>query len=144
MKITKTLLSFFMFASLVNAMEPIKSKYDFNTTYENAKNFLTQKNIPIFVEFDHSKNAKEVGLELNSTKVIVFGNPKVGTFLMQENPQISMELPLKISIYEDTKHNTYITYTDIKELAKKYNIKNKQVVTNIDKLLQEIVKISTK
>ena len=42
MKITKTLLSFFMFASLVNAMEPIKSKYDFNTTYENAKNFLTQ------------------------------------------------------------------------------------------------------
>lgn len=143
MKITKALLSCFVFASLVNAMEPIKSKYDFNTTYEKTKNFLTQRNIPIFAEFDHSKNAKEVGLKLNATKVIVFGNPKVGTFLMQENPQISTELPLKISIWE-ARDNTYIAYTDIQELAKKYNIKNQQVIENINKLLQEIVKTSTK
>ncbi|WP_104722017.1 DUF302 domain-containing protein [Helicobacter mesocricetorum] len=144
MKITKVLLSFFILASLVKAMEPIKSKYDFNTTYENTKKLLTQKNIPIFAEFDHSKNAKDVGLELNATKVIVFGNPKVGTFLMQENPKISMELPLRISIWEDTQHNTYIAYTDIKELAKKYAIKNNQIVENIHKLLEEIIKTSAK
>ncbi|MDE5603349.1 MAG: DUF302 domain-containing protein [Helicobacter sp.] len=144
MKITKTLLSFFIFASLTNAMEPIKSKYDFNTTYENTKKFLIQKNMPIFAEFDHGKNAKEVGLELNSTKVIVFGNPKVGTFLMQENPEISLELPLKISIWEDAQNNAYIAYTDIKKLAKEYNIKNNQVVENINKFLQEIVKNSAK
>lgn len=144
MKITKTLLSLFMLASLANAMEPIKSKYDFNTTYENTKKFLMQKDTPIFAEFDHGKNAKDVGLELNATKVIVFGNPKVGTFLMQEKPEIALELPLKISIWEDSKHNTYITTTDIKELAKKYNIKNSKVIDNIDKFLKEIIKSSSK
>ncbi|MDE5592210.1 MAG: DUF302 domain-containing protein [Helicobacter sp.] len=101
-----------------------------------------QNQIPIFAEFDHERNAKDVGLPLNPIRVIVFGNPKVGTLLMQENPKIGIELPLRISIWQDG-NNTYITYTDIKKLAKKYDIKNKQIVDNIDKLLAKIVKTSS-
>lgn len=143
MGIKKIIFSLFAIAQIVNSAEALKSTYNFDTTYKNIKNTIMQKNIPIFAEFDHSKNAKEAGLELNPTKVIVFGNPKVGTLLMQENQQIATHLPLKISVWQDSKNNVYITYTDIKELAKRYKIKNKQVVTNIDNLLKDIVKINS-
>ncbi|WP_305862563.1 DUF302 domain-containing protein [Helicobacter cholecystus] len=136
----KVLFSLFVFAGLGNALEPIKSQYDFIKTYENLKSFLMGKNTPIFAEFDHYANAQDVGMKLNATKVIVFGNPKVGTFLMQENPAISLELPLKVSIYEDNHHNVYVVYTDINDLAKKYKIKNQQVVKNINHFLQEMIK----
>ena len=144
MKITKFLLSFFMIASLANAAESIKSKYDFDTTYSNVQKFLKQNNINVFAEFNHGKNAKDSGVELNATKVIVFGNPKVGTLLMQENPEIAIELPLRISVWEDDNKNVYISHTDIKNLAKKYKIKNNKVVENMDKLLQKIIDSSAK
>lgn len=136
----KTLFFLLIFVGLGHTLEPVKSKYDFATTYKNVKSFLTHTNTPIFAEFDHSKNAKDVDMELNTTKVIVFGNPKVGTFLMQENPTISLELPLKVSIYEDNNHNVYVVYTDINDLTKKYKIKNQQVVKNINHFLQEMIK----
>ncbi|RAX55160.1 hypothetical protein CCY99_00225 [Helicobacter sp. 16-1353] len=143
MKIIKLILSMFIIVNMANAMDIIKSKYDFDTTYKNIKNTIVQKNIPIFAEFDHAKNAEEVGLELNPTSVIVFGNPKVGTFLMQENQSIAIHLPLRISVWKDAKNNVFVTYTDIKDLAKQYNIKNTKVVDNVDNLLKEMVRSST-
>ncbi len=125
MGIKKIIFSLFAIAQIANSAEALKSTYNFDTTYKNIKNTIMQKNIPIFAEFDHSKNAKEAGLELNPTK------------------QIATHLPLKISVWQDSKNNVYITYTDIKELAKRYKIKNKQVVTNIDNLLKDIVKINS-
>lgn len=143
MKILKFILSMFIVANIANATEAVKSKYDFETTMKNIKNIMTEKKIPVFAEFDHAKNAKDVELELNPTSVIVFGNPKVGTFLMQENQKIAIELPLRISVWKDAKNNVFVNSTDIKSLAKQYNIKNTKVVDNINNLLAEIIKSST-
>lgn len=143
MKILKFILSMFIVANIANATEAVKSKYDFETTMKNIKNIMTEKKIPVFAEFDHAKNAKDVELELNPTSVIVFGNPKVGTFLMQENQKIAIELPLRISVWKDAKSNVFVNSTDIKSLAKQYNIKNTKVVDNINNLLAEIIKSST-
>ena len=144
MNIVRFIAFLMMIASISNALEMTKSQYDFETTISNAYVFLTQKDIPIFAEFNHAKNAKDAGLPLNRTKVIVFGNPKVGTLLMQENQQIGIELPLKIIVWEDSGHNVFVASTDINELAKRYGITNRAIVDNIAQLLANIIHYSTK
>ncbi|MFP3400678.1 DUF302 domain-containing protein [Acidianus sp.] len=54
----------------------------------------------IFAEIDNSKNAEKVGLSLPKDKVIIFGNPRAGTLLMQEKIEVSIDLPLRIAIWE--------------------------------------------
>lgn len=134
---------FLLFSSGAYAMEPVKSQYDFSTTLTKVKDSILKRNIPIFAEFDFTSAAKNAKLELAPTKTIVFGNPKVGTFLMQENPNIALELPLKILVYQDASYNVFIKTTDIKQLAKEYRIKNTKVVETISNLLAEIVKESS-
>ncbi|RDU72308.1 DUF302 domain-containing protein [Helicobacter aurati] len=135
---------FYMAVNMGNTAQIVKSRYDFDTTINNVYTFLTQRNIPIFTEFNHSKNAQEAELQLYPTKVIVFGNPKVGTLLMQENQQIGIELPLKIIVWEDSKRNVFVTSTDIKNLARQYRLTNNNVVENIAQLLTEILNHSAK
>lgn len=122
----------------------VQSKQNFETTYENIEKFLKEKNIAIFAEFKHSDWAKDVGEPLNPTKVIVFGNPKVGTALMRENQKIAIELPLKIAIWQDKSGKVFVSATDIRGIAKKYGIKNQKVIDNIAKLLEQILQNATK
>lgn len=123
----------------MNAGE-IKSKYDFETTLGNVKSEIEKLNIEIFAEYDHAANATKVGDKLNPTSVIVFGNPKAGTPLMQENQQIAIELPLRMSVYQNDKNEVFVRFVDLGEIAKKYKIKNTQAITKMSGLLESIAK----
>ena len=112
------------------ALSVTKSKFGFDTTVQKLKDVLKAKDLPIFAEFDHQKNAREVGLSMQQTKVIVFGNPKVGTQLMLQEPLISLDLPLKISIIENKD-------TDV--LIKKYHLKDTTIVAKMQALMENIV-----
>lgn len=59
------------------------------------------KGMTVFSVIDHKAGAARVGLELVDTQVIIFGNPNIGTKLMQANPQIALDLPMKILVYHD-------------------------------------------
>lgn len=115
-----------------------KSKYGFDTTIKKLKDVLKAKDLPIFAEFDHQKNAKEAGLSMPPTTVIVFGNPKVGTQLMLQEPLISLDLPLKISIIENKDKTVSIVFTNTVFLAKKYNLKDNAILTKMQALLENI------
>ena len=67
------------------------SKFSVDETMGRIEQILQKMDIPVFAKFDHQKNAKEVGLDLRPNQVIVFGSPKVGTKLMQENTAISIK-----------------------------------------------------
>lgn len=128
-------------AAGANAMESIKSKNDFYTTLNKLEVFLKEKDINIFTNFNHSQEAKNVGMELNLTNVTVFGNPKVGTLLMQENQEIAIELPLKILVWENDKGEVFVGYQNMIELGKKYNIKkNAKVLSNMQNLVEVAAK----
>ncbi|MDO5089073.1 MAG: DUF302 domain-containing protein, partial [Leptotrichiaceae bacterium] len=96
-----------------------QSSFDFEKTVEIIKSRLAEKKATIFSTVDHKKNADGVQLQLRPTTVIIFGNPKVGTLLMQENQKISFELPLRISIYEDENGKVQVIYYDVKLWEKK-------------------------
>jgi len=72
---------------------------------------------------DHEAGADSVGLDLRPTRLVVFGNPNLGTPLMQEKPTIGIDLPLKILVWEDADGDTFVTTNDIDFLAARHGIR---------------------
>ncbi len=99
---------------------------------------LKSRGIPVFAVFDHAQNAKGVSLELPFTTVFVFGSPKVGTGLMQANPAIALELPLRIAIWEDSAGKTFIGYPNLVKTAAAYGISEHPALGKIQPLLEEL------
>lgn len=89
---------------------------------------LERAGITVFSRIPHDKGAAKVGLTLAPTQVIIFGNPKLGTPLMQSNPVIGLDLPLKAVAWETADGKTKIAYTDPAWLAKRYSITDKDQV----------------
>ena len=116
-----------------------ESQFSVAETMGRIENILKTKGVPIFAKFDHGKNAEEVGLKLLPNQVIVFGSPKVGTNLMIENPSISIELPLKISVWEDKKGSVWVTFPQMRQLATDYEMDDNPIIANMQTLLEGIV-----
>lgn len=114
------------------------SSFNFEETINVIEKELKTLDIPVFAKFDHYQNAKEVNLDLRKTTVIVFGSPKVGTFLMQANQNIALELPLKLLVMEDNSGNTIVRFKKMKYIAKEYDLENNEIVGKIDQLLENI------
>lgn len=96
--------------------------YDVATTVKKLESILQAKGVGLFGMVDHSTGAEKAGLKLNEEKLLIFGDPKTGTFLMQENPQIGIELPLKILVWSDQNGKTQIAYKDPLLLQEQYGI----------------------
>ena len=119
-----------------------QSPYTFEQTIERLQKVLESKNITIFATIDHQAAAKAVGEELAPATVLIVGNPKVGTALMQENPQLAIELPLKILVYQEGK-TINIRYEKIAPIAEKYHIKqNFATAEKIDAAMLQLIKLS--
>ena len=79
----------------------IKSNHSVEVTLTKLKNALSAKGMTIFSSIDHQQGAKNAGLDLRPTVLVIFGNPKVGTKLMQCDQRIGLALPLKMLIWQD-------------------------------------------
>lgn len=90
---------------------------------ENLKRIFQAKDITLFALIDHSGEAHKAGLDLQYEQLLIFGDPKTGTFLMQENPAIGIELPLKILLWQTPEGITQIAFKDPTYLAEVYGIK---------------------
>lgn len=124
----------------------IKSENSFNETYAALKKAIESKEpLTIVAELDHAENAKKAGMELRPTKVIMFGNPKLGTPLMKVNQEIGVDLPQKMLIYEDEKDDVYVVYNDPKILAENHNISGQdEVLDKISGALKGLAEEATK
>ncbi|HEV3481566.1 MAG TPA: DUF302 domain-containing protein [Candidatus Acidoferrales bacterium] len=78
--------------------------------------------VTLFALIDHSGEAEKVGLKMRPTKLIVFGNPKGGTPLMQAAPTIAIDLPLKILVWEDAAAKVWISYNTPEYLAEGHHL----------------------
>ena len=150
----KHLIIFLLFPFLATA-QPIISCKDvikpyadfesplaFEETVAALQKTLSSKGITIFATIEHHKAAEAVGENMQPATVLIVGNPKVGTTLMQENPRFAIELPLKILIYEENK-TVNIRYEKIAAIAKKYDIKqNFSTAEKIDAAMQQLIKLA--
>ena len=116
-----------------------KSQYDFKQTIRRLKKNFKANNIAIFAEIDHTKAAKKVKETLLPATVLVVGNPKVGTRLMQENPKVAIELPLKVLVYEENKV-VWVRYKFVSLLVSDYKLERvEQITQKIDIAMGKII-----
>ncbi|WP_136468783.1 DUF302 domain-containing protein [Flagellimonas onchidii] len=123
----------------------LTSVQSFEKTYQLVRDVLENNpKIGILAEVDHSSNAKRVGLKLPKTKLILFGNPNLGTPLMQSSRTIAIDLPQKILVWEDTEGKVFLTYNDPNYLLKRHHITNKDDIAElVSKALSSISQKAT-
>jgi uncharacterized protein (DUF302 family) len=75
--------------------------------------------LQLFARIDHAAGGRKAGVELSANALLIFGNVHVGTPLMQADPRVGIELPLRMLIWQDP-DGTYVGYLDPRELADRY------------------------
>jgi len=83
---------------------------------------LDSKGVKIFALIDHGGEAEKVGLKMPPTKLLIFGNPKAGTPIMQASPSSALDLPLKILVSEDAAGDVWISYNSPAYLEERHII----------------------
>lgn len=90
----------------------IPSQHSVATTLERLESLLKERGIMIFARIDFSGDAARAGLTMRPEQMLIFGNPKAGTPLMQSAPTAGLDLPLKALVWEEADGNTSIAYND--------------------------------
>ena len=127
---------------MIKPYADFESPLAFEETVAALQKELNSRGITIFATIDHKKAAEAVGESMQPATVLIVGNPKVGTALMQENPRLAIELPLKILIYKEEKI-VRIRYEKISAIAEKYHIKqNFATAEKIDAAMRQLIRSS--
>jgi uncharacterized protein (DUF302 family)/uncharacterized membrane protein YidH (DUF202 family) len=115
-EITVTLIS--RDAGIIN----IPSHHSVDQTVERLKGILEAKGVTLFALIDHSGEAKNAGMKMRPTKLLIFGSPKAGTPAMLAAPSIAIDLPLKILLWEDSNGKSWISYNAPAYLQERHGV----------------------
>jgi uncharacterized protein (DUF302 family) len=121
----------------------IASRHSAQDTMQRLIAALPARNMSVFARIDHAANAVGAGLSLRPTELVVFGNPKGGTFLMQERQAAGLDLPLKALVWEDADGKAWVTYSDPAWIAQRYGLTHLAPVQAMSAALQAIVQDAT-
>jgi len=108
-----------------------RSRFSYDETLRVLKDKIIKGGGTIFASIDQAAAAESVGMTLRPTTLIVFGNPKGGTPLMQGFPLVALELPLKLLVWEES-GIVSVAYVSVSEIAARYG------VTGMDEQLQTL------
>jgi uncharacterized protein (DUF302 family) len=100
----------------------IASHHSADATVEKIRGILSAKGVTLFAIVDHSGEAEKVGMKMRPTKLLIFGNPKVGTPVMLAAPSAAIDLPLKILVWEDEADKVWISYNSADYLRSRHSL----------------------
>lgn len=113
-------------------------------TLDRLEAVLKKKGVTVFARVDHAAGAEKAGLALAPTQVLIFGNPKLGTPLMQSNRAIGIDLPLKVLAWKDGNGKVWLAYNDPAYLAKRHAIADRgPVFAKMAKILGKLTDAAT-
>jgi len=114
-------------------LETIQSQNSQEVSVAKLKTLIKQQQLTLFETIDHKANATAVNMNLKPETIVVFGNPKMGTVLMNCNPSMGLDLPLRILVSTNYEGITSFTYTNPEYWSLKHNIKDKNCLAIINK-----------
>lgn len=122
-----------------------KSAHSVGNTLDRLQSVLESKGLTIFTRVDHGGGAEAAGLELGPTQLLIFGNPKLGTPLMQAERSVAIELPQKAVAYEDANGQVWLVYNDPRYLARRHGLEGvddvlAKIAQALDAFSEEAVK----
>ena len=124
-----------------DGMVNVISTFNVKETADRMERILKEKGMTIFNRIKHSEGAGKVGIKLRDTELIIFGNPKVGSPLMECQQSVAIDSPQKALIWEDDKAKVWISYNDPRYLEKRHTITGcEEVILKIEKVLAGIAK----
>ncbi len=122
----------------------VKSSHDVKTTADRLESTLKQKGMNVFNRINHAQGAQKVGKELRPTELIIFGNPKVGTPLMQCAQSVAIDLPQKALIWQDAQGQVWLSYNDPNYLVERHQLTGcDEVIKKVGKALGNFAKSAT-
>jgi len=116
-----------------NGLVHLSSPHSVLETVTRLETVVREKGLTLFAQIDHSGEAAKVGLKMQPTKLLIFGNAKSGTPLMIATPTIAIDLPLKALVWQDTDDNVWLSYNSPDYLKQRHSLP--------DNLLQNIAGI---
>ena len=118
-----------------------ESRFSVAETLDRLAKTLGERGVKVVARIDHAAGAKAAGMTMPPTELLIFGNPKLGTPLMQANPMIAADLPMKVLAWQGADGKVLIGYTPPSALAARYAITDKgEVVDAMTKALAGMTK----
>jgi uncharacterized protein (DUF302 family) len=130
----------------VNGLTTIPSDFSVEETIDRLAAIVTSKGLNVFARIDHAANATQAGLSLRPTYLIIFGNPKAGTPLMQDNQISGIDLPVKALAWEDEAGQVWLTYNEASWLVNRHHLseKTEAVVKAIEEGMKNVSVVATR
>ena len=104
----------------MQGLTTILSQFDPRETMDRLEAEIRAQGMQVFIRIDHAAGAAQAGLELTPTELIVFGSARAGTPLMQANPTMGIDLPLKAFVWQDAEGKTRLSYNEPGWLAQRH------------------------
>ena len=106
----------------MNGLISILSSSSAAETIRRITERLATANITLFATIDHAAGATQAGLALRPTCLLIFGDPKAGTALMQDRQTAGIDLPLKLLVWEDEQAKVWITYNNLEWIKTRHRL----------------------
>jgi uncharacterized protein (DUF302 family) len=100
----------------------VPSVFNAKDTMDKLEAEVRSKGMTVFARIDHAAGARDVGLPLRPTEVLIFGNARAGTLVMQSNQIAGLDLPLKALVWEDADGKAWLSYDEPKEIGARYGL----------------------
>ena len=121
-----------------------KSNFSASETLDRLEDLLKKKGITVAMRWDHAARAKDVGIELRPTELLVFGNPKLGSNMFTSKQTSGIDLPMKALAWEDEQGQVWLTYNDPAYIAQRHGITDRaEVVTKMTNALNNLTNAAT-
>ena len=128
-----------------NGLITLPSAHGAKATADRLAAEVAAKGMTVFARIDHAAGAKEVGMALRPTEVLIFGNAKGGTPLMASVQTIGLDLPMKALVWQDASGETWLSYNDPSWQTKRYGTgpETEPAVANMAAALNAFAKAAT-
>src|ERR1700742_4188777 len=115
-------------SAMPSGLITLASKYTPKDTVDRLVAAVEARGMAVLARIDHAAAAHAVGLQLRPTEVVIFGNPRAGTPLMQAVQTIGIDLPLKALVWQDADQKTWLSYNDPQGLAARHAVQGADAV----------------
>ena len=124
----------------IEGLITIPSRFGSNETMDRLESEIRARGLDVFARIDHAAGATKVGLTLRPTELIIFGNARGGTPLMQSAQTVGIDLPLKALVWEDEAGKRWISYNEPSWIAQRHGASNANLTVNkLTDLLSAII-----
>jgi uncharacterized protein (DUF302 family) len=124
-----------------NGIIIVQSRYGVKESIDQFEKLLSAKGIVVFARIDQQAEAKKVGLDLSPTELLIFGNPRGGTPVMQAYPLAALDLPMKLLAWSHDDSTVWLTYNDAAWLGKRHGLTKDMIQTlDFSPLLASLIK----